>query len=630
MRVDRSMKDENVMEGAQEDGKLGAKSMQHIGHTAQRKPSNTSQRAGGVHPVQPGNNMTLPTSAQTRGGIPPSSCGHLNPERNQKSAQETVTTTAPQVGSDHPPPGAPRSLKEGLQNRLVCHKENLDPQASTSPELIRTFQSDANSLEKKRVLAHKQSSAVMSRPVLGPKDRISNCQAKDKPLLEKFRKTLPEAKNISQNTSIRTQPLQPSQFLPAPANWLHKNPGTNQGKAAIVRQPGTAPGGSLKHHSQPLPVRRFPTKPPTLGKPQGTTNLKSSLSSGVALPRPMVKEGMARKDMKVVPPGHTAASQGIGHPNQSCSIHNSKTHVLDDLRSRRNQLKPELPKASGMQARCIPRIPSAADRKKQLEEWLASKGKKYKRPPMMLLQKQAVKPSCRKVKAKEKQENPEQHCQAKIINILTECLKLIEEGVHTEELTEVLSLVPQAEKFAKFWICQAKLLARNGPFDVLQLYREAVSAGAEPAEELRETVLNILKNAGQKLEGEKEEEPIPWEAVTPCPGERQPTALTSGLVGRPVTSLPLSVKLQVTSASREREFLEGPEFKFLTPVRRSLRIERARSHYPEMLKDHDPVVSSLSEILDAEEDTCFFFRKNTALPEVTELEGLSSYPFKSF
>lgn len=47
-----------------------------------------------------------------------------------------------------------------------------------------------------------------------------------------------------------------------------------------------------------------------------------------------------------------------------------------------------------------------------------------------------------------------------------------------------------------------------------------------------------------------------------------------------------------------------------------------------MLKDHDPVVSSLSEILDAE-DTCFIFQKNTALPEVTELEGLSSYPLKS-
>ncbi|NWV14126.1 CKP2L protein, partial [Ptilonorhynchus violaceus] len=278
--------------------------------------------------------------------------------------------------------------------------------------------------------------------------------------------------------------------------------------------------------------------------------------------------------------------------------------------------------------------------RKQLEEWLTSKGKKYKRPPMTLLQKQAVKPSCRKIKAKEKQEDSEQRCQEKINNILTECLKLVEEGVHAEEISAVLSLVPQQEKYAKFWICQVKLLARSGPFDVLRLYREAVSTGAEPLEELREAVLSILKDAGQTLEGnpsivepagacccslqphcpfpllpgKNAGQPIPWEPTTPCPEERQPKASTPGPVGRALTSLPLSVKLQVTSASRGREFLEGPELKFLTPVRRSLRIERAGSHYPEMLKDHDPVVSSLSEILDAEEETRFFFRKNMALP----------------
>ncbi|NXU18587.1 CKP2L protein, partial [Pardalotus punctatus] len=270
--------------------------------------------------------------------------------------------------------------------------------------------------------------------------------------------------------------------------------------------------------------------------------------------------------------------------------------------------------------------------RKQLEEWVAAKGKKYKRPPMALLQKQAVKPSCRKVKAKKKPENPEQHYQVKTNIILTESLKFIEEGVHAEELSAVLSLVPQPEKFAKFWICQAKLLARSGPFDVLQLYREAVSAGAEPVEELRETALNILKDAGQTLEGnqpehwgaswsmgrqglpgEKAEKLIPWEPMTPFPDERQPIVSTPGLVGRPLPSLPLSVKLQVTSASRGREFLEGPEFKFLTPVRRSLRIEQAGIHYPAMLQDHDPVVSSFSEILDAEEDTCFFFRENMFL-----------------
>ncbi|XP_032937146.1 cytoskeleton-associated protein 2-like isoform X3 [Catharus ustulatus] len=500
--VDRSKKGVfgNVMAGAQEDGRLGAKSVQHTGHTVQKKPSNTSQGAGRV---QPGNIMMLPASTQASGRLSPSGSGHLNPERNQKPAQETVSAAAAQVGSDHPPPGAPHSLNKGLQGRLVCHKENFDPRASTSLEPIRTFQSDANSLRKTGVLAHRQSSAVTSRPVLGPKGRISNQQPKEEPVVDKFRKTLSESKNISQNTSIRTQPLQPSGFLPASADLLLKNSGTNQGKTSMLRQPGSTPGGSLKHHGQPPPARRSPTKPPTLGKPQGTTNLETSLNPGVTLPwpRPMVKEDMDRKDMRLVLPGHTAACQGTGHPNQSCSwLHSSKTHILEDgLRG--EQLKPELLKASGMQARRIPRIPSAADRKKQLEEWLASKGKKYKRPPMAQLQKQAVKPSCRKVKAKENQENAEQHCQVMIDGILTECLKLIEEGVHAEEISAVLSLVPQAEKFAKFWICQAKMLAQSGPFDVLQLYREAVVAGAEPIEELRETVLNILKDADQKLEG---------------------------------------------------------------------------------------------------------------------------------
>ncbi|XP_056364735.1 cytoskeleton-associated protein 2-like [Oenanthe melanoleuca] len=388
----------------------------------------------------------------------------------------------------------------------------------------------------------------------------------------------------------------------------------------MVRQPGTAPGGSLKHHRQPPPVRRFPSKPPTLGNPQGTTN-KTSLNPGVTLPwpRPTVKEGV---DRKVVLPGHIEEGQGTGHSNQSCSwLHSSSTHIVEDG-LRIDQPKPEEQKASGMQAG----TPPAPDRRKQLEEWLISKGRKYKRPPMSQLRKQDVMPSSRKIKAKENQENPEQHCQATSNSILPECLKLVEEGVHAEELWAVLSLVPQAEKFARFWICQAKLLARSGPFDVLQLYREAVIAGAEPVEELRETVLRTLKDAGHTLEGEEAEEPIPQEPRKCGPGERQPTASTPGLAGRPMTSLPLSVKLQVTPASRARDFLEGPEVKFLTPVRRSLRIERAGSHYPQWLKDHDPVVSSLSEILDAEEDTCFLFRRNMALPEVTELGGLSSYP----
>ncbi|OXB73862.1 UNVERIFIED_CONTAM: hypothetical protein H355_005691 [Colinus virginianus] len=216
--------------------------------------------------------------------------------------------------------------------------------------------------------------------------------------------------------------------------------------------------------------------------------------------------------------------------------------------------------------------------KRQLEQWLASKGKCYKRPPMTLPPKKPLKqkkPLLRSpVQEEQKPEKPEQLHLARINALLTECLKLIEEGVPLEQLSAILCHEPTAEKCAKFWICKAKLLTRHGPFDVTGLYEAAVCAGAE--------------------------------------------------VDSALSSLPFSsIKLQVTSGPRARELPGGQELKFLTPVRRSLRIERAGSHYPEMLRDHDPVVSSLSEILDDDKDTRFFFRKNKALPEVAQMGVMS-------
>ncbi|XP_056364573.1 uncharacterized protein LOC130261923 [Oenanthe melanoleuca] len=402
---------ESAGKGPQEHGRQGAKSTQHPGYPIQNKPSNTSQGAGRL---QTANIMTLPASMQTSGKLSPSAPGQLNPEGSQKPAQETVTAAAAQVGSDHPPPGAPHSLSKGLQDRLVCQKENLDPRASTSLQQLRTVQSAADSLRKAGVSAHRQNSSVTSRPVLGSKGRIGNQQPQEELALDKFRKTLP-----LQNTSIGNGPLQLSRCLSA---------------STSVRQPGTAPGGSLKHHRQPPPVR-FTSKPPTLGNPQGTTN-KTSLNPGVTLPwpRPTVKEGV---DRKVVLPGHTEEGQGTGHPNQSCScLHSSSTHILEDG-LRIDQPKPEEQKASGMQAG----TPPAPDRRNQLEEWLISKGRKYKRPPMSQLRNQNVMPPFRKMKAKANQENPEQHCQAASKTILTECLKLVEEVGMGKELLERASLL---------------------------------------------------------------------------------------------------------------------------------------------------------------------------------------------
>ncbi|XP_051496768.1 cytoskeleton-associated protein 2-like [Apus apus] len=634
--VDRNKKDRpgSVAKGPWRDGKPAVKPRQHAGQAAQQKPSNTSQRVEVVlpqlrrntkHPMGPLLSLTQPT--QPRGRLPTSTSAHSNPERNKKPSEGTVIAAAPLPGSDHPPPGALSSLDEGLQDRLVCNKENLPAQVSTHPVLNRVFQSDGNNLGNTRALAHRQTT-TRSRTVPGPKDRINNHQAKEGPDQDKFRRAAPGSKSASQKPSVRTQPLQPPRLLADSADLLQKNIGANQEKTHLAKELrgkllSTCPGGGLQHCSRPPQMRRSHSKPPACSRPQEPPNSKSSLKAGGTLPwhRPTAKRD--RRDSEVAPPGRTAASQEMLPQNQPHNAHSSGIPALKSgFGNRGVRPKAEVPKAGQIQAK----ISSAADRRKQLEEWLASKRKTYKRPPMMLLQKQAVKLVPRSTKKKEKQEKLEQPCLEKINNIFTKCLKLVEEGVGAEELSAMLSSVPQAEKFAKFWICKAKLLARSSSFDLMGLYRAAVCAGATPLQELREVVLDILKAADQTSEGDKAEQPVPGGPTTPCLSEQQHVAVTPGPTGRPLANLPLSIKLQVTSATRRREFLQGQELKFLTPVRRSLRIDQAGSHYPEMLKDHDPVVSSLSEILDAEEETQFFFRKNKALPEVAELEGLRSYP----
>nr|XP_057943496.1 cytoskeleton-associated protein 2 [Doryrhamphus excisus] len=69
-----------------------------------------------------------------------------------------------------------------------------------------------------------------------------------------------------------------------------------------------------------------------------------------------------------------------------------------------------------------------------------------------------------------------------------------------------------------------------------------------------------------------------------------------------------------TSASRKKSNIK--DLKFLTPVRRSCRIEHRSSHLPPMLLDHDPCVSSLSELAQLDDDlNAYIYRKNPGLVE---------------
>ncbi|XP_077402975.1 uncharacterized protein LOC144036316 [Vanacampus margaritifer] len=57
------------------------------------------------------------------------------------------------------------------------------------------------------------------------------------------------------------------------------------------------------------------------------------------------------------------------------------------------------------------------------------------------------------------------------------------------------------------------------------------------------------------------------------------------------------------------------DLKFLTPVRRSRRIERKSLHLPSAVLDHDPCVSSLAELAKLDDLNAYVYRKNSALME---------------
>ncbi|XP_043940202.1 cytoskeleton-associated protein 2-like [Protopterus annectens] len=282
-------------------------------------------------------------------------------------------------------------------------------------------------------------------------------------------------------------------------------------------------------------------------------------------------------------------------------------------------------------------------RRKKLEEWLSAKKKQYKRPAMLL-------PTPKKTpRAKLNdsfwvnfEEDGDEHCSLveRINQVLTQCLKLIQQGVPSEKLLGILSRIPSAEKFAQYWICKARLSERDGCFDI-ELYERAVNAGAQPIQDLRAVVIDILKNMSKTSaalpecvfdeiptcdSGEEEDVPV---AVQKASKEKVPKSnpklpVTHSRIAQKGSSV---IKFQVGVIPRVKESplpSISQDMKLLTPVRRSLRIENACEHYPNMLKEHDPVITCLNELLALEEVSCYVYRKNEALPEEEEEEDPNS------
>ncbi|KAM7391149.1 hypothetical protein PAMP_021860 [Pampus punctatissimus] len=280
------------------------------------------------------------------------------------------------------------------------------------------------------------------------------------------------------------------------------------------------------------------------------------------------------------------------------------------------------------------------ERMRKLQAWREAKGISYKRPPMPV--KAPVKRASSLPQpfwATMKEEDEVHSLIYAVERSLADCLKLLGEGCPTEQVKRVLSrLPPVSQKFAKYWICQARVMEREGNLDVLPVFEEAVRVVLEPVDELRTAVFEILKKKDEIQESEnneKEEEDSPQSNKNPVKTPPEPVrALIWGEKGHSSV-----VKYKITAtprgpASQQREpaRVNGQELRFFTPVRRSVRIERASLRYPASLQDHDLCVASYNDLIAKEDEekseeqkdeggspsannTLYVYRQNDALKD---------------
>ncbi|CAH2224976.1 Hypothetical predicted protein [Pelobates cultripes] len=266
----------------------------------------------------------------------------------------------------------------------------------------------------------------------------------------------------------------------------------------------------------------------------------------------------------------------------------------------------------------------------------------------------------------------------KVNQMFEECRKLIDEDCPKEDVLELLETqvqsLPEAKKLSKYWICLARLEQREGQLEkVIAICEEAAKAGAQHSSANQAVIAGVVEklkaaslDSGKDLkdevttnedstkaeesEHEVKSEPVEQGGVTvrvkgkrgkkgrpvkaedrdETPEKNQPAMLVT-----PEKENATVIRFNVRSTphlEKMKNRIQGDEcdsafkdFKFITPVRRSHRIERKSHHLPDMLKDHDPCVSGIAELADLEScPSAYIFRKNQALTEIT----VKSVPLK--
>ncbi|XP_051025663.1 cytoskeleton-associated protein 2 [Acomys russatus] len=298
---------------------------------------------------------------------------------------------------------------------------------------------------------------------------------------------------------------------------------------------------------------------------------------------------------------------------------------------------------------------TTGEQKAQVTKWRPDRGKGLRRPPKL---------TATQAEPKAQSESPvgsfwttmaeedEQRLFTEKVNkTISECLNLINTGCPKEEilgtLNDLIHNIPDAKKLVKYWICLVRIEPITSPIEnIISIYEKAILAGAQPIEEMRQTIIDILTtksqekgNPGENIEeahaAKEDIQEVKTEATSVDVGSGKPEenevyeneddktkdptndlitpdskAEAGCLIRYNVSSTP-----RLESVKKKMQQCEKPTFKelkFLTPVRRSRRIQDKTSQLPDMLRDHEPSVSSLEQLSELGVDA-FVCRPNAAL-----------------
>ncbi|XP_030903616.1 cytoskeleton-associated protein 2 isoform X2 [Melopsittacus undulatus] len=335
------------------------------------------------------------------------------------------------------------------------------------------------SIKEKQLLAEKQSSSVSlpKKPVLGTY-RGKVIQSK----INSFRK--------APKSEVGKSSLPDNKLLPSAAKPASSSLSMSTCSVALKTSKATNNRNSVKPNGV-LPIQSKPSDKAAMNSQSALK--KRQLTSAVVPKKPTVQKmngGRGPQPLKAAPNNSDCRVLGVKNCGDCCEdarlgVPTKRFSVVPGTKSGQNS------KTNGNRTSILLKE-SAEERRARLDEWRASRGKVMRRPPIPML----LEPQFKREKSSDSLEHVLHN--EKVNKTLSECLQLTEQECQGDEVRAMLECltksIPEAKKLAKYWICCMRL-EQMGPLEkVIAVYEEAILAGAMPKDELRNTLIEIMKN----------------------------------------------------------------------------------------------------------------------------------------